>query len=735
VTLYPVIILLLCCAVIALAVGATLLFARKRRSINVWSGVMVLGAGAWSLLMLAFMLQFDPMVAAICARAYYVTAIVMAFGLYNFAMQYPLPRMAPWWERSVAWFFAIAACVVSATPQGIVTAVEVTGTFNTASLNTPWYIAYIAVFAFLVCAAFVRLVQSYMQVRKTRAKKYAHQVLMIIYTLGIVVVSGTYFDILLPLAGNYQSIWMGPPFTFAFTGYLLYVLTTQGVFDVRAALARSIGYVAIAAVIVVLYGALIFGVGGVVFGNSQPSVLQQLFYLGSALALAFSVGPLRALLDKLTYRFFYHRDYNFNDVLQQFSTVTANEIELNRVISKSLTVLLDALAPSYVSLYIMSSHGRTHHYVRNLKGRRTPRHYRQQLEIVKDILADLPRTVRVSDIVRFEARQVAEDSGAQVIVQLMVKGEQVGVVFFGERQNGLPYSEQDMQLLATTADELALAVQNGLRFDEIKSFNKRLRKEVNTATRELRHSNAQLHKIDEVKDEFLSIASHQLRTPLTSVKGYVSLVLDGDAGPVNAQQRHLLNEAFASSQRMVSLIEDFLNMSRLQTGRFVIDKQPSDIVAMIGDEVNVLRSTAEARSLKLDFRKTGQLPSTVVADEGKLRQVVMNFIDNAIYYSNENSTIKIRLSRKDNSLVFEVRDTGIGVPADAQPQLFSKFYRASNARNRRPDGTGVGLYLAKMVVTEHGGEIIFDSTEGKGSTFGFSLPLADSLDADENKTK
>ena len=81
------------------------------------------------------------------------------------------------------------------------------------------------------------------------------------------------------------------------------------------------------------------------------------------------------------------------------------------------------------------------------------------------------------------------------------------------------------------------------------------------------------------------------------------------------------------------------------------------------------------------------------------------------------------LKRKDNSLVFEVRDTGIGVPADAQPQLFSKFYRASNARNRRPDGTGVGLYLAKMVVTEHGGKIIFDSTEGKGSTFGFSLPI------------
>lgn len=733
-TIYPLVILLLCCALMALAVGAVLLLARRRRSINVWSGVMVLGAGAWSLLMLLFMLQVDAVAAEVCAKAYYVTAIVMAFGLYNFSLHYPLPRNISQAERVTSWGIVILAVLVAIAPQGLVASASVSGSFNDIALNTSWYLAYILAFVCFVVVAFVRLCLSYRDVRRTRAKKYAHQVLMIIYTLTVVVVAGLYFDILLPLAGNYQAIWMGPPFTFAFTGYLLYVLITQGIFDVRAAVARSVGYVAVAALVVVLYSAIIFGIGGMVFRDAPPSVAQQLFYLGSALALSLSLGSLRSLLDRATYRFFYHRDYNYNDVLQQFSTVTANEIELNRVIGKSLAVLVDALAPAYVSFYIMSSKGRTHHYVRNLKGRHTPKRYRQQLEIVKDILADLPRTVRVADITQFETRQVAEDSGAQVIVQLLVKGEQIGVLFFGERQNGLPYSEQDMQLLATTADELALSVQNGLRFDEIKAFNKRLRQEVNTATKELRHSNAQLHKIDEVKDEFLSIASHQLRTPLTSVKGYISLVLDGDAGPVNAQQKHLLNEAFASSQRMVSLIEDFLNMSRLQTGRFALDKRPSDIVAMISDEINILRSTAESRELQLTFEKSGRLPKHVLIDESKLRQVVMNFVDNAIYYSHEGSSIDVRLSRKAGKLVFTVQDSGIGVPKSAQARLFSKFYRASNARRQRPDGTGVGLYLAKKVVTEHGGDIIFSSREGKGSTFGFSLPLA-ALHADEDEAK
>lgn len=726
-------ILLLCCAVIAVAVGVMLTLTTRRRAVNTWAGVMVFGAGAWALLMTMFMVQTQDTAAEWYAKGYYVTAIVMGFGLYKFASYYPVVTKMSRFEH---WFaVAVALCVglLSIVPGGVVSHADTSGATNEIELNLSWYALYILTFSAFALTAFWRLVVKYRDIRRTRAKKYAHQVFSITYSLAIVVLAGVYFDIYLPLIGNYRDIWMGPPFTLIFTGYLLYVLSTQGIFDVRAAITRSVGHIAVVVVMLVLYSAVVFGLGGLLFGDMNITGAQQLYYLLVTLVLLLSVDPLRRGLDKLTYRLFYHRDYNFNDVLQQFSTVTANEIELNRVINKSMAVLVDALAPAYVSLYVMSSHGKTHHYVRNLKSRHTPRRYKQQLETVKEILADLPHTTRVSDIAQLEMKHIAEESGAKVIVQLIVKGEQVGVLFFGERQNGLPYSEQDMQLLKTTSDELALAIQNGLRFDEIKTFNKRLRKEVNTATRELRQSNQQLHRIDEVKDEFLSIASHQLRTPLTSVKGYISLVLDGDAGKINPQQRHLLNEAFTSSQRMVSLIEDFLNMSRLQTGRFVIDRHPSDAVKMIVDEVNSLRTTAEARSLTLQLRTQGKLPSSMLVDEAKLRQVVMNFVDNAIYYSNPDSTIRVKLFADKDTLTFEVKDTGIGVPAEAQSQLFGKFYRAGNARNRRPDGTGVGLYLAKKVITEHGGDIIFSSKEGKGSTFGFRLPLDEVSAEDQAK--
>jgi signal transduction histidine kinase len=131
---------------------------------------------------------------------------------------------------------------------------------------------------------------------------------------------------------------------------------------------------------------------------------------------------------------------------------------------------------------------------------------------------------------------------------------------------------------------------------------------------------------------------------------------------------------------------------------------------------------AKSRQMKLDCQTDKTLP-VMELDESKLRQVMMNFVDNAIYYSPAGSTIKVSLKLVDHALEFKVIDQGIGVPKNEQPGLFGKFYRASNARKQRPDGTGVGLYMAKKVIDEHGGDIIFSSQVGKGSTFGFRLPI------------
>ena len=187
-------------------------------------------------------------------------------------------------------------------------------------------------------------------------------------------------------------------------------------------------------------------------------------------------------------------------------------------------------------------------------------------------------------------------------------------------------------------------------------------------------------------------------------------------------QEKFLTEAYVSSERMVHLINDFLNVSRLQTGKFIIDKRPVDLAKIVEQELESLEVNASGRDLEFVYSFDKKIPQLML-DEAKVRQVVMNFADNAIYYSRPGTKIKVALTKEGDSVQLTVKDTGIGVPADEQSKLFTKFFRAANARKHRPDGTGVGLYLAKRVVLGHGGEIVFSSTEGKGSTFGFKLPL------------
>lgn len=169
---------------------------------------------------------------------------------------------------------------------------------------------------------------------------------------------------------------------------------------------------------------------------------------------------------------------------------------------------------------------------------------------------------------------------------------------------------------------------------------------------------------------------------------------------------------------MVYLISDLLNVSRLKTGKFVIESVPVNLSEVISDEIAQLQETAATRSVKLSYEKPHNFP-TLPMDDTKIRQVIMNFIDNAIYYTKANGNIQVELIDKPTTIELRVVDDGIGVPKSEQHHLFTKFYRAGNARQARPDGTGLGLFMAKKVIIAQGGALIFESQENKGSTFGF----------------
>lgn len=298
------------------------------------------------------------------------------------------------------------------------------------------------------------------------------------------------------------------------------------------------------------------------------------------------------------------------------------------------------------------------------------------------------------------------------VVKLTARQRLVGLMVIGFNKTYREVQHSDHELLERLGQAVGLALDNRLLYEENQQV-----------LRQLQTSNKKLKALDETKDEFISMASHQLRTPLTSVKGYISMVLEGDVGAITDQQKQLLDQAFLSSQRMVYLISDLLNVSRLRTGKFVIEAKPVNLPDVVKGELQQIQEMAQSRKLTFTFEPPEHFP-TLNLDETKIRQVIMNFADNALYYTPAGGEVGIALKETPQSVEFLVTDNGIGVPKSEQHHLFTKFYRAPNAQKARPDGTGLGLYMAQKIITAQGGAIIFNSEEGKGSTFGFSFPRA-----------
>lgn len=514
-------------------------------------------------------------------------------------------------------------------------------------------------------------------------------------------------------------IGLTPLFVLLFSVSFVYGMVWRRLFDVRLIVARFVAYLSVLIFAGILYAftavALSFFVTGV-----QPSLSQIIPSTIVVGVLVLVAQPMRKLFNRVTRAIFYQDDYNTKDVLDELASVLVRAMDTDMVARQSSEVLRGALKSRYVTMFLrdpsIKSGWRRVSSGAEYAPKTLPTTLFEMFEKLPDVAVE--DGIERSDS-QYHALQAIRSS---VVARLETQSGVVGYCLFGDKTSGSAYTNRDIELIRIARDELAIAIENTLRFDQIQAFNATLQERIEEATRELRNSNMQLQRLDAAKDEFISMASHQLRTPLTSVKGYLSMVLEGDAGKISQSQHQLLSEAFTSSERMVHLIGDFLNVSRLQTGKFTIESHAVDLSKLIEQEVDSLRTTAEAHGLTIRYRRPSHFP-LLNLDEAKMRQVVMNYIDNAIFYSHEGSSIEVKLSTEGGDAVLEVKDKGIGVPKAELNRLYTKFFRATNARKQRPDGTGVGLFLTRKVIAAHGGSLIMESIENEGSTFGFRLPI------------
>lgn len=229
-------------------------------------------------------------------------------------------------------------------------------------------------------------------------------------------------------------------------------------------------------------------------------------------------------------------------------------------------------------------------------------------------------------------------------------------------------------------------------------------------------------ELEKAREEFNSLASHQLRAPVTVIKGYTELLLDGSVGVINPEQKKYLEEMSHASKNMVGLVNALLNVSKIETGIIAVNPESAYLPDIADDVLRELMPQIQKKNIILKKTYDKGLPAINV--DVKLVQVIFNnLISNAVKYTPEKGGITVEIAKKDNEIIIKVADTGYGIPKSEQPKVFSKFFRASNISEKIPEGTGLGLYMVKSIVDQSGGKIWFESEENIGTTFYVAIPL------------
>lgn len=678
-----------------------------RRRANQYFGLVCSFTTLW--VIVNYLADSNPDNALLWTRLAFWSATLGIGSFVLFANAFPRRVVRGSWFTLTIATITIAMAVITLLP-GFIPEVIYDGT--TANVVPgqlyPLFVDYFVTYMLIAFGLLIRAERRERRVVRERVRFVFAGVLLMVSAVSLT-------NLFLPLViGENPWARYGSYFTLVFVAFTSYAIVKHRLFNVRAVVARSVAYTLLVLTLAGFYSLAAFTLSQYLFPDSNNGWEQNLAYAALAVSLAITFQPLKSFFERVTDRFLFRDHYDSQELLNDFGQVLVGELKLERLMERSLRLLGQRLKVAHAHLYVFDDNRiyRVAHY-----GSIPPR-----LPTVGSLQLLRHRLAVADELEHGKEKEVLETFDIRLSLHVRTKNEFVGYLLLGDKLNGDIFIEQDIEVLEILGKELAVAITNAKAYDEIAHFNATLQQKVDDATHKLRSANARLKELDATKDEFISMASHQLRTPLTSIKGYLSMLVEGDAGRVTKQQKEFIGYAYESSRQMSNLVADMLNVSRMSAGRFVIERTPVDLAKMVEEEVDQLRTHADTKGLKLVWQPPKTKLPLLKLDESKTRQVVMNFIDNAVYYTQAGS-VTVTLERRGGAVELRVTDTGIGVPKAAQAKLFSKFYRAGNAQTVRPDGTGLGLFLAKRVVEDQGGTIVFESSEGRGSTFGFVFPI------------
>lgn len=387
-------------------------------------------------------------------------------------------------------------------------------------------------------------------------------------------------------------------------------------------------------------------------------------------------------------------------IFQRIDQQLNKSLELNRVLSSSLNWAIALINADGGSIGLFEQPPESPPYLRLMVFRGADevdevRHVGLDHPIVKQVLA------QNGSVLTHNVTEAESIDGTPANVQLAVpvkQGGDISGLITLETQHAREINAEDVAFVERLADRAAVAIKNAQLYEQINAAN-------------------------DAKSEFVSLVAHELRVPMTSIKGYADLIVSGVAGPLNEQQVQFLEVIRRNLLRMSTLISDLSDINRIESGRMKFENKAFDIRETVEDVTGSLKERIEARQQTLDIKVDDKV-SDVYADPTRIAQVLTNLVSNANKYTLDGGQIFVRVTCADRSAIIAVQDTGIGISEEDQKMLFTQFFRAEDHEVRDQPGWGLGLSIVRKMVEAQGGQIEFESELGKGSTFTFTVPLA-----------
>lgn len=624
-----------------------------------------------------------------------------------------------------------------------------TSTFFVLTIFTPYFIAdmvpkfdmrfwaepgilyhfYLINFFFFFLYASYLLFKSYLKSKGVQKK----QMQFVLFGMVMTFIGGStnyflWYDINIPPYGNL--------FASGFVIFTAYAIFKYRLMDINLIIRKSAVFAVLVLIITAIYAAIAFIISELFTGliGTQSVILNGIIM---AILVAIGFKPIESWLSTKTDKYLFKAPYDSQEVISDFSDKMAGTLELNVLSSYITDKLSTVFKPQKVSLFILDEEEDQYLLMSYSGDKKNIGMKKIDKKLFKKIFrylkkADLHKEVlvkgeldRLNEHYNQPVMQLfineLEKNNIDLVVPMYLGQKLQAILFLGPKKSDDIYSNEDIAVLEIISRQAAVAVQNAKLFEEQKNFARYLEKVVEERTAELKAANVQLKKLDKAKSEFISIASHQLRTPLTVIKGYISMINQGDFGKVPKKITSPMDKVFKSTIRIISLVEDLLNISRIESGRMKYELAKNDIVELVDEVCEELTQHAKNKGLKLECNLPKKKIPQFVFDRKKIREVIMNVVDNAIKYT-EKGKVSVSLEKKDSKILFEVKDTGRGLADEDIDILFQKFSRATGAQQVHTEGTGLGLYIAKKIVDKHGGKIWAES-EGRGEGATFKLTL------------